>query len=292
MQPDSASFKLCAVLVLYKTELRSSCSYQSLLRALSASGASIALRLLIYDNSPTSQECPDPPPGVNTFYRHDPSNGGLTAAYNFALTDAATHQCEWLLLLDQDTTLPADYLNTFLAVAPWLDSRIACVLPKMRIDGTIMSPRHTGILSGARLVLAPAEHGVAHDEITGINSASFVNVAYLRRRGGYNKNYWLDGVDFWFFADFYRQGMKAWVLNTTVDHELSTSGIGSVSIDRYQSITSAEADFQIHMRKRPARVFASVVGLVHSAVLLSRGHRSHARVRVSASLRLLKSALG
>ena len=44
-------------------------------------------------------------------YVHDPSNGGLASAYNYALARAESEEREWLLLLDQDTSLTAEFIS-------------------------------------------------------------------------------------------------------------------------------------------------------------------------------------
>jgi hypothetical protein len=62
--------------------------------------------LLVYDNSPCPQEVSVGRWSCALFeYRHDAKNSGLATAYNEALKLAQQRSTEWLLLLDQDTTL-------------------------------------------------------------------------------------------------------------------------------------------------------------------------------------------
>ena len=53
-------------------------------------------------------------------YVHDPSNGGLAPAYNFALEHAESEGREWLLLFDQDTSLTVDFLVELVTLATTL----------------------------------------------------------------------------------------------------------------------------------------------------------------------------
>ncbi len=107
--------KLQAVVVIYKLEIAASKTIASLHSLGRQPGLEISL--LIYDNSPSPQTCEHPI--ANLFpvtYVHDPQNGGLAPAYNRALQMAEANGAEWLLLLDQDTVLSADYFEPSLAL--------------------------------------------------------------------------------------------------------------------------------------------------------------------------------
>ncbi len=96
---------ILSVIVLYNCELAQSLSFSSLLQIVNANPELAKhLSLILYDNSPQPQSHATSA-GFPTCYIHDPSNGGLAAAYNFALARAESEEREWLLLLDQDTTL-------------------------------------------------------------------------------------------------------------------------------------------------------------------------------------------
>lgn len=73
------------------------------------------MHLFIYDNSPLPQE-----DALflqqNVTYRHNPDNPGLATAYNEAIAFSQANQCELLLLLDQDTEVPASYFDTLIVM--------------------------------------------------------------------------------------------------------------------------------------------------------------------------------
>src|SRR5579859_5229563 len=83
------------VLVIYKMKIAESPAYQSLTAELICSKKSAAL--FFYDNSPQPQEslvdqC------WTTYYHHDPSNPGVSKAYNEGFKKAKALNKKWLLL--------------------------------------------------------------------------------------------------------------------------------------------------------------------------------------------------
>ncbi len=100
---------LAVVIVVYNTKLETSESFQSV-EGMRRKGTT--LDLIVYDNSPTPQQ-PIEPPGLRITYFHDPENSGVSKAYNVAAAHATALRKEWILLLDQDTTLPPDLLEAY-----------------------------------------------------------------------------------------------------------------------------------------------------------------------------------
>src|ERR1700722_5969528 len=141
--PDShPTSSILAVVVLYNCELSRSHSLSSLIELLNAN-PELARRfsLIVYDNSPQAQS---PVSGADfpTHYVHDPTNGGLASAYNFALARAEAEAREWLLLLDQDTTLTRDFLFELIETSSALQTtpEAAAIGPKLVVGGGIHSP--------------------------------------------------------------------------------------------------------------------------------------------------------
>ena len=98
------------ILVLYECKLAESTTYKSLTASLRDSDLDPA-SIAIYDNSRHPQL--DAGEVDHLFaYRHDPGNGGIVAAYNWALGLAGSHGYRWLLLLDQDTVLPPSFARS------------------------------------------------------------------------------------------------------------------------------------------------------------------------------------
>jgi hypothetical protein len=129
-----------AVAALYKqspSESRALSSFISIMQANPELASQFSL--VVYDNSPEVQQ------GRNDFahhYVHDPTNGGLVAAYDYALLRAEKMGCEWLLLLDQDTILTREFFFELIACISTLriEDKVAAIVPKLLAQGIIQSP--------------------------------------------------------------------------------------------------------------------------------------------------------
>lgn len=279
---------LIAVLVLYMCRIEDSLSYQTFKRASEAAGVHVPL--IVYDNSPEPQAVGSWLSAEVTYF-HNASNGGLVGAYNFALDRCRATGVPWLLLLDQDTSLPEPYLRAFFSVVRSASRECAAFVPRVRINGRLSSPKRF-ILTRPRLPMKATFTGQAREEIVAINSGMFVSVEHLRARGNYPSHYWLDAVDFWFCADTYACGKHLYVLDVSVDHVLSIRDMSSVSMARWHSITGSDSTFTIEMRRsRLTRFAAALEGVAYAGLLTATGYPAHARVRFSQAFRVLKSVL-
>src|ERR1700761_8307149 len=148
----AAALSIQVVVALYQCTWQESRSISSLLRILDGhEDWAKYFSLLLYDNSPQAQPAPTTAT-LPVTYIHDASNGGLAAAYNAALSDAERKQCEWLLLLDQDTTLTPEFAGELLAVlSNNEDSAMGAVVPKLIVHGALHSPA-TDFLTQLRTV--------------------------------------------------------------------------------------------------------------------------------------------
>jgi len=283
--PPSAS--VFAVVVLYRCTPESSAAVATLTRALTSS-AGLDVSVLVYDNSPHpwNGQCP---PGW--LYRHDPANGGVFAAYSKALELASTRQ-EWLLLLDQDSRLPADF---FLRLAEAItgtarDPAVAAIVPVVRQDSNFLSPRRVRL--GRTTPFSTP--GIAKYELTALNSGAAARVVNLRALGGFNSDFWLDYQDYWLFHALARQGGRVCVSGAVLEHSLSVRDYSSgMTVDRYNSILAAEMRFANQYRPRLERVLL-VARLAVRAFRQSRtlADPSYARATRVALVRQTKILLG
>jgi GT2 family glycosyltransferase len=232
-----------AVLVIYRREPATSPTLVSLCRAFAERDLARRFALLIYDNSPSAAALPDAIP-VPFRHIHDPANGGLFAAYTAALALAEEQGREWLLLLDQDTSLTSAYLRTLLLALrdARSDPRCAALAPKLLSGNRIVSPAR--ILWGGRL--SPVDEaltGMAPWEAMALNSATLLRVSAIRQVGGFHPGFWLDYLDYWLFNRLYRAGYSLYVLDATLHHELSVTSITDMPIARYDNVLLAEGEF-------------------------------------------------
>ncbi len=234
--------------VLYNCELSQSHSVSSLFRILNENPELAKhFSLVLYDNSPQPQTLAMPAV-FPTHYVHDPSNGGLASAYNFALARAESEKREWLLLLDQDTSLTRDFLFELLAAANSLhDSpEVAAIVPKLLVNGIVHSPAIPFIEQMRRQFQPPKQPigqdvvGVLPQQMCAYNSGSTFRVSALRSVGGFPMEFWLDFLDHAVFDALSATGYRIYVMLAMLVHESSYSDIGSMSIWRLHNVLMAQ----------------------------------------------------
>jgi hypothetical protein len=230
------------ILVLYNSTLADSSTYCTFVAA-SRSANLDPTSIAVYDNSPARQVTPAQEADLLA-YRHDSANGGIAAAYNWALDIAIQRSASWLMLLDQDSTLPPEFLRLSLSQVCRYDANTAVVaiVPVVRSRGARVSPMRVGPFGLRQL---PADtSGIQTKEIMAINSGAVIRCNFLESIGGFNRAYWLDYLDHWLFHQVYSSGKKAAVSDCILKHRLSVQGYRKgVSIERYRSIIAGEAGF-------------------------------------------------
>jgi GT2 family glycosyltransferase len=289
-QKIDAQPTLLAVLVLYEMRASDSPTLVSLCKSLAESDVARQFRLLIYDNSASPSPLPAIP--VPFSYIHDPTNGGLVTAYNTALGLAQEGRNEWLLLLDQDTVLTSDYLNTLFRTLcrVRMDARCAALVPKLVCGNKVVSP--VRVLWGGRL--APVDQGrfgTVLGEPMALNSATLLRVSAILEIGGFDHRFWLDYLDHWVFNRLHRARYTLYVIDAVLHHELSVRSTSDISLARYRNVLLAEGKFyrscksrtenalyQMRLLLRSGKVLAKPNGF--RRFLLTLGHMAaHARAR-------------
>jgi GT2 family glycosyltransferase len=203
--------------------------------------------LVIYDNSAERQQQAEDFP---FHYVHDPANGGLAAAYNYALSLAEDTGCEWLLLLDQDTTLTSEFLAELIACANALrtEDNVAAIVPKLMVRGTILSPaehfldflRHQ--FRNYVQTLGQAA-GIQQGRVSAYNSGSTLSVPVLRSIGGFPEEFWLDYLDHAVFHALWASGRRVHVLHAVLQHDLAESNLNARPIWRFRNVLRAQSLF-------------------------------------------------
>jgi hypothetical protein len=244
-----AQLSILPILVLYKMRLSDSPTYQTFCESSRNGGRDPAL-IAVYDNSPERQVSLTDETRLLA-YKHDPDNNGLAAAYNWALNLAHESHFSWLLLLDQDTKLPATFLPYLVTKALQYDMNdsVAAIAPFVIDNGVSISPKRVRL--GRRTSVTRPTPEIAEHEVTAINSGVAVKVPFVMSIGGFNPAYRLDCLDHWFFRQVYSNRKRVALSGQILDHNLSVSDYRrQVSLDRYRSILTAEAEF-ITTQKSP-----------------------------------------
>ena len=230
------------VLVLYGCKPSESLALASLQRILEREvGPRQLLSLLIYDNSPRSSVNMDELPDWAE-YSHDSRNGGLAAAYNCALTRAVKDNCSWLMLLDQDTLLTAEYLHeAFALIYEFIQhDEVVAIVPRLVERKTTHSPTVKKLIRDKAI---PTDFsGISKERIFAFNSGAIIRVKALEQIGGFPKDFWLDALDHAVFHLLQQKGGRVAIMRSRMEHSLSLKNLAeSMSLQRYHNILAADA---------------------------------------------------
>ena len=237
--------RLFAVIVLYRARIETCVSYRDLLRAaIRLNNGDGKVSILLYDNSPVRNAPGELPQGV--LYHPATSNEGVAGAYNYALNLARAQGSEWLLTLDQDTSLPDRFLTDMLDAARSLESNknIGAIVPQVFTEDRMISPHFYSIAAWPRFL--PAGFlGTSEATLFAINSASLLRITALESIGGYDPAFWLDASDLVLFARLARAGFSVYVLGSLRVQQLLShlDQATPLSPTRLSNILAAESAF-------------------------------------------------
>jgi GT2 family glycosyltransferase len=236
--------KLFVVVVLYKQQPTDSLTLNTLQASISRIPiGKVDIELLLYDNTPGGQDIRVLPRGVQ--YVADIENGGLAKAYNYALQIAHDRGFDWLLVLDQDTSLPADFMcklcSTIAFVTPL--NEVAAIVPSIVGNGRLISPSFPTKRWLFTKRFRDGFIGISMQRLTlAVNSASTLRVSALRAAGGYDPRFWLDCSDVVMFHRLQLNGFRIFVAgNIHVEHEVSVLDLTNrATPGRYANILGAQ----------------------------------------------------
>jgi GT2 family glycosyltransferase len=266
--------QIVAVVVLYKRPPEQSQTINSLATVFAGSPELLdSIRVLLWDNSPQAIDNLSLPFPCD--YRHSGQNAGTSGAYNYAMEFAEAEGSPWLLLLDQDTTVSAEFLPRMLEYSHLLQEQreIGSVVPFIYSRGLLISPRRLGRFNQTSEI-APPFHGVFLHKAFAVNSASLVRVEALREIGGYSEEFWLDLSDVYVFQAMYGKGRYLYAAgDLTLQHSLTSSDFDNdMAPARYRNFLAAESAFVDLYSSAPERA-------VHLLRLLGRTFRQRRRYR-------------
>nr|WP_252263684.1 glycosyltransferase family 2 protein [Paracidobacterium acidisoli] len=198
---------------------------------------------MIWDNSQEAIPADQLPPSL--LYRHSEKNLGVSGAYNSSAHYAHEHGYPWMMLLDQDTCIPMDFLQKMAQHCEALLNRleIAAVAPVVFVRKFLVSPRQQ--LFNRHRAYPFGEIGIAPGEAFAINSGCVLRVTALQQVGGYSTDFWLDYSDLYLFHQFFLYGLKVWrAADATLEHDMSIMDYDRLmSPSRYRNFSYAESAF-------------------------------------------------
>jgi GT2 family glycosyltransferase len=240
-----------AVVVVYKCEFAASKSVSSLLQILEENTELAGhFSLLLYDNSAQPQSAPTST-NFAIEYVHDASNGGLVAAYNYALARAEAEAREWLLLFDQDTSPTSAFLCELVEASAKLHDQklVAAIVPKLLVQGKILSPTVHFVdqlrrqYRRSEQIVSSDISGIQQQRLGGYNSAATLRVSALRSIGGFPPEFWLDYLDHTVFHKFFISGYRTFVMHAMLIHDSSHAELENVPSWRMHNVLLAQTLF-------------------------------------------------
>lgn len=207
--------KILPVIVIYEKDWRKCNIYQSLF-------SKLEIEILIYDNSSNcaNKKYED----QLTHYHHDPSNPGVSKAYNNSAKWARQHGFSHLALFDDDTILPSTYID-YLYEALKQEPKINVFVPLLKYNNgrKIFSPKRN-LLQRCTSVKDLRYPGInrLHDFLP-VNSGSCINLDSFFSVSGYNENIPLDFADYDFFIRLNKNVDSFYLLDCIGEQPFSNS---------------------------------------------------------------------
>lgn len=233
------------LIVLYEEILSDATAAQALQNY--AQSARSLPKVLFFDNSfteSTRKKNRSIAAKRNLMYVSLDKNVGLARAYQYAFKKAIRMNCDYLMLLDQDTAVTNEYFDTVaLELKRTFPKNIVALVPQVSENAQIFEPVKIRPLYSNEIVSA----GV-HKDIVSINSGTVLDVHFLNEIGGFNEDFPLDYLDHWLFYTIAASQKSVLVLDTIINQKLSVHRIHEVSKERYLSIIQSERDYILKYR--------------------------------------------
>lgn len=189
--------RLMPIIVLYKKSLSESETYNSLLNNKDVN--LLIDRVIVYDNSPNPQYIIDTK--FNVSYYHDSTNSGISKAYNYGFVKAKEFGKNWIIFLDQDTTLDFNLISSYYRAIN-NNHNMSLFAPILKVGELIFSPSLYKLKRGFSHTNALHSGIYNLNAYVPVNSGICVKVEAFEEAGGYNEKIPLDFSDFDFIERF------------------------------------------------------------------------------------------
>jgi glycosyltransferase involved in cell wall biosynthesis len=253
-----------AVLVLYRRALAESPTVVSLNCCLTACPP---IDLFVYDNSPEPQAVELAGTRMRVEYHHNPSNPGVSTAYNEGARIARRAGKKWLLLLDQDTIFPENAMTAYAGIAT-VHPEVKLFAPLLFSDGLLLSP--CGFRLGAGYHLKEVPSGRMQLDGRGIlNSGMLVDLDAFEAVGGFDERIPLDFADHDFCRRFAIRFGESLIIDLACKHGFSNREESTIesALVRYALFCRGARQ---SIRSFPDMVARPVVAICRCLVLTGR----------------------
>ncbi len=208
--------RMIATLVLYRKALDESPAFASLTACMERAGS--CMDILVYDNSPIPMARPDRL-DENISYVHDPSNPGVSKAYNTGFRMARQMGKKWLLLLDQDTEFPPEALERYESTMSHNKTAVLFA-PILVSKGKVYSPcGYTSRVGFPLRRIQPGLWSVKGKSL--LNSGICIDIEAFERVGGFDESMPLDFADHDFITRYKKHFDSFVLVDVTCRHGFS-----------------------------------------------------------------------
>ena len=213
---------IAIVTVIYNEKLEHSKTFQSLLSTASQA-------VFVQDNSLD----PDTTTQAKRDFHivHDPTNPGVSAAYNKAFKWAKKKSLTHVLLTDSDSEFPPQSLEAYFDAA--MANPNSIIFPSSVSNGRKISPyyfRFGKSFYGDNIMSGPIKLG----KVLAINSGMLIPISVFTQLKGFNESLKLDWSDVHFLRKAASYGVKAVCIPLTINHALSEHGLTPLPSSKYR----------------------------------------------------------
>ncbi|NMW22220.1 MAG: glycosyltransferase [Chlorobiaceae bacterium] len=230
MQKLSELNNILFVIVIYKRHISQSETFISLQKCI-CDLFEQKIDIYIYDNSPIPQDINNNNK-INFIYKHDPSNPGVSKAYNQACIEAEKMGKQWILIFDQDSTLPLNFIYTYCNAINEVGHDVNVIAPIIYHKNILISPCRYFLHRGFRLYRIKYGKLIIKGHSL-INSGLLIKVKSIKEIGYFDERLF-DYSDHDLFLRFSKKNKYIKVIDLAIAHELSVLGIGNNVDDIYR----------------------------------------------------------
>lgn len=206
--------KILPIIVIYEKDWSECNIFKSLF-------SKLEMEILIYDNSRKASNKRYENHLIHYF--HDPSNPGVSKAYNTCAKWAQQHGFSYIVLFDDDTLLPLTYIaNLYKVIKKEPATRVIVPLLKYNNGKKIFSPTRNPITNKtANSLIRPGINSL--NDFLPVNSGMCIKLESFFSVSGYNENIPLDFADYDFFIRLNKHVDSFYLLDCIGEQSFSNS---------------------------------------------------------------------
>lgn len=222
-------------IVCFREKYWESQSFKNLIESYYNGVYDCQLYISIYDNTDFDKWdilCDSPHyNNINIKYYRDASNSGISAAFNYFAKLSQEINAQWIVFLDQDTSLPINFFQKYLEKS--LNTNKSIAFPKVYTKTHLLSPSYYKWYRTSMIKNISTE--LLLKNITAINSGMMIKSDFYIQNGGYNKELRIDFCDHEFIERINNKNIFADIIDVSLYQEFSSQmNNKEKSIERYK----------------------------------------------------------